>query len=213
MSTLIADAIDEIRDLLLDFPTTAKDPLQLLRDLAAYVPRHVRESPSPSMVFLHPDTILTCGIGTEIQPFTTVSGHVVLGDGVHIGSHCSLRGPLFLGNRVRIGSRIDVARSCVLSNTQCYHHSDIFDSVIGRGCWLAYLQTYNVRADQAPVRVHWPVGDVHTQGEHKYGATIEDDVQLPGLHMLMPGTYLAPGYRSLGPAVVSGHGDSRSLVT
>ncbi len=159
---------------------------------------------------LNANEILLKGIRTEIagavEPFATIIGEVMIGEGsivrngsyiigpvvigenCDIGPNCYVRPSTSIGHRVKVGHAVEVKNSIIMDDTKIGHLSYVGDSIIGRRCnFGAGTLIANLRFDEKNIKVN----GVDT-GRRKLGVVMGDDVNTGINSMINVGTMIGP---------------------
>lgn len=142
-------------------------------------------------------TFIEYGDNLIIQPFTVLSGRIVIGSNVKIGPQCFLRGPLFIGDNVMIGTGVEISRSILLNDCKVPHQNIVLDSIVGERTHIAGgVFTANVRIDNKGILCE-------SEQTNRLGAIIGNDVKIGVGVQLLPGCVVHDGQTILGPCVVT----------
>lgn len=196
----IQEISKEIQNFVDDFPLNSSSPWELMKTFQ----NHQFEDKSDGYpgVKISPNSKLITGKNCTIQPSAVINGTVILGDNVFIGDYSMLRGFVFIGSNCVIGSYNEISRSIIGSSTKISHRNDIFDSIVGKNCWLtSNVSIHNVRLDLGNISVKWH--DKETEIPSRFGCIIEDNVTIGIWAKIMPGTVIPQNKNILGPCLIT----------
>lgn len=129
------------------------------------------------------------GKKADLQVFSMITGPAFIGEGSRIGPYSSIRSSVLCPN-VMIGQYIELTRSIVFEDTEIAHKNIIGDSFIGRSCWFAGESSIaNLRIDKKTINAFFNGRVVPSR--IKYGATVENNVNVPACVKIMPGSYIS----------------------
>ncbi|MCK5108951.1 MAG: NTP transferase domain-containing protein [Methanosarcinales archaeon] len=116
------------------------------------------------------------GEGTIIRNGSYIAGPAIIGNGCDIGPNCYIRPGTSVGDNVRIGNAVEIKNSIIMGGTHVGHLSYLGDSVIGHGCnFGAGTKVANLRHDGENIRVAMERGLTDT-GRRKLGVIMGDGV-------------------------------------
>ena len=126
----------------------------------------------------------------KIALSATLIGPAILCAGCELRPGAYLRGSVLVGENAVIGNSTEVKNAILFDRVAVPHFNYVGDSVLGFGAHLgAGAVISNVRADKAPVLLHFSNGDLPT-GRKKVGAMVGDGAEIGCHAVLCPGTVL-----------------------
>lgn len=132
-----------------------------------------------------------------------IEGWVYLGENSVINPHAYIRGPVVIGANCTVGG--EIKNSIILSSSKLAHATYVGDSIIGRNCNIgAGAVLSNMRFDGKIITVEVS-GQRYNTGRKKFGAVLEDGVQIGCNSVLNPGTYVSNGAIIQPCSAVKGH--------
>ncbi len=133
------------------------------------------------------------GEGTVIRSGAYILGPVVIGRNCDIGPNCFIRPYTAIGDGVRIGNAVEVKNSIIMENTKIGHLSYVGDSVIAADCnFGAGTKIANLRHDGRTIRVKIN-NKILDSKRRKLGAIIGDHVHTGINSMINVGAVLESG--------------------
>ena len=117
------------------------------------------------------------GEGTTIMNGSYIIGPVIIGRNCKIGPNCYIRPYTAIGDGCHVGGASEIKNSVIMDESNIPHHNYVGDSVIGSGCNLGSgTKVANLRLDKKTIYVEHHGMQVNTNRQ-KLGVIMGDNVQ------------------------------------
>lgn len=132
------------------------------------------------------------GDGTLLKSGTYIEGPVVIGKNCRIGPNCYIRPYTAIGDDCVVGNAVEVKNSIIMKGSHLGHLTYVGDSIIGENCnFGAGTKVANLRFDDGQVKVEVKEKFVNS-GRRKFGCIMGDNVKTGINVSIMPGRSIYP---------------------
>lgn len=147
----------------------------------------------------------------KVFPSAYINGPAIIGKDAEV-RHCAfIRGNAIVGEGAVVGNSTELKNVVLFNKVQVPHYNYVGDSILGYKAHMgAGSITSNVKADKQLVKVHVGGENIET-GLKKFGAMLEDNVEVGCNAVLNPGTVIGKESNVYPTSMVRGFVPERSI--